>query len=140
MFDSVAWLLGLCDGNRFEGEAAIAVEQAAAPGSAGFSLPFSALDPSPFIRAICERRAAPAIFCHALHESVCDAFAAAVLRQPEETVALSGGCFANRLLLNGLQRRLETAGRRVLTHRLVPPGDGGLALGQAWVAGRAETM
>jgi hydrogenase maturation protein HypF len=140
LFDGVAWLLGLCDVNRFEGEAAIAVERAASSGSAGFSLPFSALDPSPFIRAICERRAAPAVFCHAFHESVCDAFAAAVLRRPEESVALSGGCFANWLLLHGLQRRLGTAGRRVLTHRLVPPGDGGLALGQAWVAGRAESM
>lgn len=136
LFDGIAWLLGLCDVNRFEGEAAIAVEQAASPGSAGFSLPFSGLDPSPIIRAICERRADPETLALAFHEAVCDAFSAAVLRHSDETVALSGGCFANRLLVRGLTRRLEAAGRRVLTHRLVPPGDGGIALGQAWVAAR----
>jgi len=49
-------------------------------------------------------------------------------------VALSGGVFQNDLLLalttNGLRRR----GFQVYSHRLVPPNDGGIALGQAAVA------
>lgn len=134
LFDGVAWLLGLCDANRFEGEAAIAVEQAALRGRPGARLAFDGLDPAPLVRGLLTG-GDPADLALAFHEAVCDAFAAMVLRRPEQTVALSGGCFANRLLLHGLTRRLEAAGRRVLTHRLVPPGDGGIALGQAWVAG-----
>ena len=49
-------------------------------------------------------------------------------------VCLSGGCFANRYLTARLTARLEADGFRVLRHRLVPCGDGGVALGQAVVA------
>ena len=46
-------------------------------------------------------------------------------------VALSGGVFQNRLLLELTVGLLEQAGLQVLTHSLVPPNDGGIALGQA---------
>ena len=49
-------------------------------------------------------------------------------------VALSGGVFQNRLLLEQVSQRLEARGLRVLTHRSVPANDGGLALGQAAIA------
>jgi hydrogenase maturation protein HypF len=48
-------------------------------------------------------------------------------------VAMSGGCFQNEPLVEAILRRLG-AEQRVFRHRLVPPGDGGIALGQAWVA------
>jgi hydrogenase maturation factor HypF (carbamoyltransferase family) len=50
------------------------------------------------------------------------------------TVALSGGCFQNRLLLALAIPRLERAGFRVLLHRQVPCNDGGISLGQAALA------
>lgn len=50
------------------------------------------------------------------------------------TVALSGGCFQNRLLLTYVQKNLEDKGYQVLTHHLIPPNDGGIALGQALIA------
>ena len=50
------------------------------------------------------------------------------------TAALSGGCFQNRLLLTLVQEGLEREGLEVLIHHLVPPNDGGIALGQALAA------
>jgi len=50
------------------------------------------------------------------------------------TVALSGGCFQNRLLLELVVPRLQRMGLRVLLHRRVPCNDGGISLGQAVVA------
>ena len=54
--------------------------------------------------------------------------------EPTRTVALSGGVFQNRILLEQVIARLESLHFRVLTHRQVPANDGGLSLGQAAVA------
>jgi hydrogenase maturation protein HypF len=51
-----------------------------------------------------------------------------------ETVALSGGVFQNRLLLEDVVARLQTGGVRALLPRQFPANDGGLSLGQAVVA------
>jgi hydrogenase maturation protein HypF len=53
------------------------------------------------------------------------------------TVALSGGCFQNRLLLMKTLELLRSAGFRVLTHRQSPTNDGGISLGQAVIAAKA---
>lgn len=55
-------------------------------------------------------------------------------RTGEDTVALSGGCFQNRWLLEGLTHRLRQDGFRPLLHERVPANDGGLSLGQVAVA------
>ena len=58
-------------------------------------------------------------------------------RQEQErqgTRVLSGGSFQNLRLLASLRGRLEQSGFRVLSHRLVPPNDGGVSYGQAAVA------
>ena len=55
-------------------------------------------------------------------------------RRLERTVALSGGSFQNRLLLEGVSHAFEGLGLSVLTHSQVPANDGGLALGQAAIA------
>ncbi|WP_428420358.1 carbamoyltransferase HypF [Methylibium sp.] len=54
--------------------------------------------------------------------------------EPQRHVALSGGVFQNKALLEGVATRLRAQGYTVLTHRQLPCNDGGLALGQAVVA------
>jgi len=80
----------------------------------------------------------------AFHATLVEALADCVERcaAPERigTVALSGGCFANRLLLFGLAAKLEARGFHVLTHSRVPPGDGGIALGQAVIAAQKSAI
>jgi hydrogenase maturation protein HypF len=51
-----------------------------------------------------------------------------------DTVVLNGGCLANRLLDDALTQQLHAAGLRVWRASHYPCGDGGLSLGQAWVA------
>jgi hydrogenase maturation protein HypF len=52
-------------------------------------------------------------------------------------IALSGGCFFNRVLRQGLTERLEAQGLSVLSPIAASPGDPGISLGQAWVAALA---
>ena len=66
-----------------------------------------------------------------LHESITEIVEALRVRVP---IALSGGVFQNRLLLEQVIERLQAKGHKVLTHRTVPANDGGLALGQAVIA------
>ena len=51
-----------------------------------------------------------------------------------KTVVLGGGCFQNRLLAERMTQFLMNNGFRVLASHRVPPGDGGLAVGQIWAA------
>jgi len=58
----------------------------------------------------------------------------------EGRVALTGGCFQNRLLTERAARQLRAAGFEVLLHRQVPPNDGGISLGQVAVAAARLTQ
>jgi len=72
------------------------------------------------------------------HATVVEMLLAAAVQARRETnlarVALAGGCFANDRLVRRLAPALESQGFEVYVHREVPPGDGGVALGQAYVA------
>ena len=70
------------------------------------------------------------------HAALVAAIVAVAREVGEPRVALSGGCFQNRTLVERASRALEARGFEVLLHRHVPPNDGGIALGQAVVAAR----
>ncbi len=149
LFDAVAFLLGLCDRNRHEAAAAMALEAAARRAGGAEPLAYALeevdgrllIDVRPMVRQLVADLAAgrdAESLARAFHETVvamlADAAGRAAAAAGLERVVLSGGCFANTLLLTGLTSRLQRAGLVVYSHRAVPPGDGGLALGQAVVA------
>jgi hydrogenase maturation protein HypF len=143
-FDAAAGLSGVREVAAFEGQAAMLYEsQAAQHGevdamAGGFLLcEDGTLDLLPLLGCLADERDAG--FAAALfHATLAEALAAWVVRAGSESgiarVALGGGCFLNRILGAGVRRRLEAMGFEVLEARLAPPNDGGLSLGQAWVA------
>jgi hydrogenase maturation protein HypF len=149
LFDAVSSLLGQCQEVTYEGQAAIELEQLARNGTAGLALDFGirsgVLDPAPVIVGLIEGfRAGAAVvdLAAAFHDAVIRATIAAAaecaLATAIPTIGLTGGVFANRLLLEGIRNGLQARGFEVLTHRLVPCNDGGLALGQAVAAAAAH--
>lgn len=149
LFDAVAALVGLHPRAGFEGQAAMALEALADPDERG-AYPFPLLPPAadgpatldwgPLLLALLEDGAtgvSPALRSARFHNALVDGIASVARLAGAPRVALSGGCFQNRLLLERTRARLAADGFEVLTHRLVPPNDGGLALGQVLAAAAA---
>lgn len=146
-FDAAAAALGLAWTQSHEAEAAIALERVAAacprPVPA-MVLPckHGVVDPRPLLAALLAlgdtgRRAEGAALFHAsLADALAGAAAAAAAARGLHTVVLGGGCLANHLLRQRLSERLAATGLDVRLPRVAPPGDAGLARGQAWVAAR----
>jgi hydrogenase maturation protein HypF len=137
LFDAVAAVLGVRDEVTYEGQAAIELEQLAGdvaaepwPWRFGAATELVA-DCYSRVRGGMPREQVAAAF----HETVAAGAAAACAEAAgPRTVVLSGGTFQNLRLLASTRARLEDEGFRVLTHRLVPPNDGGVSYGQAAVA------
>ncbi|MDQ3766835.1 MAG: carbamoyltransferase HypF [Actinomycetota bacterium] len=145
LFDAVAALCGMRDRVSFEGQAAAELEQAADPSVVAaypFPLADGALDGVVLVRAVAEDliggspvAEVAARFHNGLAEGLRRACERVRAEQGLATVALSGGSWQNLLLLERVMQGLEGAGFEVLIHRRVPPNDGGVALGQAVIAG-----
>ncbi len=150
LFDAAAALTGRCARNEFEAQGGMALESAASRSKrrpSGESViplvpgrPFE-LDHRPLLAAMIEMTLAGepvediAFFFHdALARALAHAASFAARAATNDTVALTGGVFLNGILSDLVVRRLQSEGYNVLLHRVVPPGDGGLALGQAAVA------
>jgi len=148
LLDAASSLLDIRHRSTYEGQAAVELQTAAESATRAEPLPHrrrlghdgvEVVDLLPALGALAERRRAGvtvAELAAGIHEAVAAALAGAAIAAAELTgigvVGLTGGCCVNPLLVGGLRRRLEEAGLQVLTHRRAPPGDGGLALGQAW--------
>ncbi len=143
LFDAVAAICGLPAVISFEGQAAMALEFAAEEDrSDAYPLPVGEGDPAiidwePLVRAVLADRAAGVSvgrISARFHNALAEMAVALARRAGLPDVVLTGGCFQNALLAEEIRSRLLDAGFRVYTHRQVPPGDGGIALGQVMVA------
>lgn len=159
LFDAAAAILGICGQATYEGEPAIELEAAAwrafdseiarfPDDSAGYSAsdpswldgPY-VLDQKALFEALLEEIEAGASadrlaldFHVAVARSSAHIASDIYVREGIDTVALSGGVFMNRLLLQLLTRELKSAGLAVLVPHTVPVNDGCIAYGQAAVA------
>ena len=66
------------------------------------------------------------------HDALADGIVRVAQTVDLQDVVLTGGCFQNTLLLEQSLEALNTAGFKVYRHGVVPPNDGGIAIGQAW--------
>ncbi|WP_425471732.1 carbamoyltransferase HypF [Streptomyces cadmiisoli] len=158
LFDAVSSLAGVCHHAGYEAQAAIELEAAAVSagcedddprytfrltrGEGPGDAPLAA-DPAPLLAAAVDdvRLGVPAAtvavrFHLAVARLVRTVCGAARETAGLETVALTGGVFANVLLSSACARGLRADGFTVLRHQRIPPNDGGLALGQLVVAAR----
>jgi len=154
LFDGVAALLGVRQVMSYEGQAAIELEGIAERGIPGepYSMPVVAgeggllLDWRPLVTALLADSLAgrpvrdiAATFHYSLARGAATLCGEIRSAGGPERVVLSGGVFQNRLFSEQLVTLLTADGFQLFCHRLVPPGDGGLALGQAIIAGRSKT-
>ncbi len=143
-FDAAAGLLGVRRVMAYEGQAAMLLEGLAegagdaAPLEDGYRLDAAGrLDFMPLLARLADESDAArgaALFHATLALGLAEWTLQAVRASGLETVAFGGGCFLNHILSRQLGQRLGQYGLTVLTARQVPPNDGGLSLGQAWVA------
>ncbi len=150
LFDAVAAILGVCDESTHEAQAAMALEALAFSGKTksrkqkaeiGAAHGEILVDLLPLIAELGDRKLrgeAVADLAAEFHEEFCQAWAQAVqlasVRTGLRVAGLSGGVFCNEIVTKRLSELLREQGMTVLRHEVVPPNDGGIALGQAAVA------
>lgn len=149
LFDAVAAIAGVRDRVSFEGQAAMQLEWLARDASpeTGYAHRLEpdgerlTIDTRPMIAEACRDASlgrSPATIARRFHAALADAVESVCVRirggTGIEAVVLTGGVFLNVLLAVECEARLSRVGFRVFRHRIVPPGDGGISLGQLAVA------
>ena len=153
VFDAVSAILGICFEANYEGQCAIELENAAARYAffgeiQATPFPFAlsqdgggiTADLSPCLRALLEGKTEgqdAGLLSLRFHQTVCKLILDVCMKIRQTTgldiAALSGGVFQNRILLSLTVQALERAGFTVYTNQKVPPNDGGISLGQAYI-------
>lgn len=158
LFDAAAAILGIREENSYEGECPIALENTAAEALENNKTPYPfqfelirsgdgcmIADQIGFARKLIEaardgvdKGAAALGFHRALASMVLEVCREIRSESGETRVALSGGVFANLLLLQDCFDRLTKDGFQVYTNNAVPSNDGGICLGQAWLCANLD--
>ena len=145
LFDAAAAILGVRLEQQYEGQAAMELEalcEAPRALAGGFSIENDMLDLAPLFRALLDQKLSPREGAELFHGTLIEALAAwvggAARRLGQTRVALGGGCLMNAALADGLSRRLRERGIEPVLARKIPCNDGGLSLGQAFLARAAS--
>jgi hydrogenase maturation protein HypF len=155
VLDAVACLLGICCERTYEGEPAIKLE-AVAGGSDSDRLRLETtiksvdglrvLDTSNLlvdiidaIRKNVPRKQIAAAAQRALAEGLAEIAIDVASAKDINIVGGSGGVFYNRAITATVRKSIEEAGLKFIQHELLPPGDGGISVGQAVVAAHSVT-
>ena len=139
LFDAVASLSGLCQMNSYEGEAAIRMETAANSVISDLSYPYQLHQDSPVIidwqqtiESIIDdfSEGQHPLIAIKFHNTLAEMTLDIAHKANLSNIVISGGCFQNACLVEKVLQRLQGAGFNVFQHEMIPPNDGGLALGQ----------
>jgi hydrogenase maturation protein HypF len=140
LFDAVASLIGLRQTSGFEGQAAMQLEFIAdrsVPDRYPFSIDrtntTAVIDHAEMVRAIIrdhEEHVASTAIASRFHNTLAEMIVAVAALSGEEKIALSGGCFQNKLLTELAVTRLRSEGFKVYCHQRIQPNDCGIWLGQ----------
>ena len=136
-FDAVAALLGICPCSRYEGQAAARLEFAAREVPQPKPYPSGGLDWTPMLDAILgnlDDGEDVRVIAARVHATLAETVVTIARKSGRDRVVLSGGCFQNALLTEMIYGTLVSESIEVLIHQRVPPNDGGLAVGQAFLA------
>jgi hydrogenase maturation protein HypF len=145
LFDGVASIIGLAHRASYHAQPAIALEQSAFGSDVPDSYPCIVKNNMIYQFPVIDRLVDDVnagvpqeVMARKFHNTVLDIITAVAETAREETgittVVLSGGVFQNAILLENGFRNLKERGFTPLIHQLVPPNDGGIALGQAAAA------
>jgi hydrogenase maturation protein HypF len=146
LFDAAAGLLAVKHRASFEGQAAMLLEGLAAQHgpvaalSDGWAIHDGKLDLRALLAVLADAgdpAAAAALFHSTLAAALVDWVVQSAERTGIRRLAAAGGCLLNRLLSSALRSGLTAHGLELLEARTLPPNDGGLSLGQAWIASLA---
>lgn len=154
LFDAMASLLGIRQRSGYEGDAAMQLEYAIGSVRTEEAYPFQITNPDAssdgpmivnwetMVTGVLEdrKRGFPiGLISAKFHNTLAEVIVQVASRVGQERVVLTGGCFQNKYLTERAVRRLEAAGMHPYWHQRIPPNDGGIALGQAFIAIRRMT-
>ena len=142
LFDAAAGLLGVCEVQSVEAEAAVGLERSAGehgqvdPLAGGYRIGADGmLDFTTLLIELADRHDAgygAALFHATLAAGLADWVQRAAGEHGVTQIAFGGGCFHNAILSQALSDRLAALGMKVLTAQKMPPSDSSISLGQAW--------